>query len=74
MKKNAVGMAGVGVALVVAFLMASKKTSSFARASVQFDGAMIVVILGLVAAVRGSWLWLILSAVGIAEVALILFR
>ncbi|MGA8730913.1 MAG: hypothetical protein WB608_19310 [Terracidiphilus sp.] len=74
MKKNAVGIVGIGLAVVVAILMASMKAASFARASVQFDGAMIVVILGLIAAVRGSWLWLILSAIGIAEVALILFR
>jgi hypothetical protein len=74
MKKNAVGLVGIGVAVVVVFLMASMKVSSYARASIQFDGALIVVILGLIAAVRGSWLWLIVSAIGIAEVALILFR
>ena len=74
MKRNAVGIVGIGVAIVVAVLMASMKTTSFARASIQFDGAMIVVILGLIAAVRGSLLWLVLSAIGIAEIALILFR
>ncbi len=74
MKRNAIGIVGIGVAVVVAFLMASMKTNSFARSSIQFDGAMIVVILGLIAAVRGSLLWLLLSAIGIAEVALILFR
>ena len=74
MKRNAVGIVGIGVAIAVAVLMASVKTSSFMRASIQFDGAMIVVILGLIAAVRGSLLWLVLSAIGIAEIALILFR
>jgi hypothetical protein len=74
MKRNAVGIVGIGVAIAVAVLMVSVKTSSFMRASIQFDGAMIVVILGLIAAVRGSLLWLVLSAIGIAEIALILFR
>ena len=74
MKRNAVGIVGIGVAIAVAVLMASVKTSLFMSASIQFDGAMIVVILGLIAAVRGSLLWLVLSAIGIAEIALILFR
>ncbi len=74
MKRNAIGIVGIALAIVVAVLMASVKTTSFVRASLQFDGAMIVVILGLIAAVRGSLLWLVLSAIGIAEIALILFR
>ena len=74
MKRNAVGIAGIGVAIVVAILMVSVKTITYARTFVQVDGALVVVILGLVAAVRGSLLWLVLSAIGIAEVALIIFK
>ncbi len=73
MKKNAIGIVGIAIAIVVALLVAMGKTPSPVRHMFQLDGALIVVILGLVAAVRGSLLWLILSAAGVAEVALIIF-
>lgn len=74
MNRNATGIAGIGLAILVAILMASVKTTTYARTFIQVDAALVVVILGLIAAVRGSLQWLILSAVGIAEVALIIFR
>lgn len=73
MKKNAVGILGIVLAIAVGLLIATTKATSTARVMGMLDGALIVVILGLVAAVRGSWLWLILSAIGIAEIAFILF-
>ena len=73
MKKNAIGTIGIALAIVIALLIATAKTPSPVRGMLQLDGALIVVILGFVAAVRGSWLWLILSAVGLAEVAFIIF-
>ncbi|MFZ0743158.1 MAG: hypothetical protein WAM85_02075 [Terracidiphilus sp.] len=73
MKKNAIGIIGIAVAFAVALLMVSMKTTSYARTTTQLDGALVVVILGFVAAVRGSWLWLILCAVGVAEVAITIF-
>lgn len=71
MKKNAVGILGIAIAIAVELLVLTAKTPSPLRGMVQLDGALIVIILGLVAAVRGSWLWLIISVVGIAEVALV---
>lgn len=73
MKKNAIGVIGIALAVVVALLIATTKTPSPLRGMLQLDGALIAVILGAVAAVRGSWLWLILSAAGLAEVAFIIF-
>jgi hypothetical protein len=73
MKKNAIGIVGIALAAVVALLIATAKSASPMRGMLQLDGALIVVILGLVAAVRGSWLWLILSLVGLSEVALLIF-
>lgn len=73
MKMNGIGILGTTIAIAVAVLVLTSKTPLPLRAMVQLDGALIVIILGLVAAVRGSWLWLILSAVGIAEVAFIIF-
>ncbi|HET6169434.1 MAG TPA: hypothetical protein VFE01_04595 [Terracidiphilus sp.] len=74
MKRNATGIAGIGLAILVAILLVSVKANTYARTFIQVDAALVVVMLGLVAAVRGSLQWLILSAVGIAEVALIIFR
>ncbi|MGA7859368.1 MAG: hypothetical protein WCA11_15645 [Terracidiphilus sp.] len=73
MKKNAIGILGIALAIVVALLMMTTKTASSVRHMLQLDGALIVIILGFVNAVRGSWLWLILSAVGLAEAAFIIF-
>ena len=73
MKKNAIGVIGIALAVVVALLIATTKTPSPLRGMLQLDGALIAVILGAVAAVRGSWLWLILSAAGLAEVAFTIF-
>jgi hypothetical protein len=74
MKRNATGIAGIGLAILVAILMVSVKTNTYARTIIQVYAALVVVILGLIATVRGSLQWLILSAVGIAEVALTIFR
>jgi hypothetical protein len=73
MKKNAIGVIGIALSALVALLIATARTPSPVRGMLQLDGALIVVILGVVASVRGSWLWLILSAAGLAEVAFIVF-
>jgi len=73
MKKNAVGIIGIALALVVALLIATMKTPSFFRGMMQLDGALVVVVLGFIAAVRGSLFWLALTAVGIAEIAYVMF-
>lgn len=73
MKRNAVGLAGIALAVVVAILIATMKAPSFFGRMVKLDGALVVVVLGFVAAVRGSLLWLILAAVGIAEIAYVMF-
>lgn len=73
MKRNAVGWAGSALAVVVAILIATVKTPSFFPRLIQLDGAVVVVVLGFIATVRGSLLWLILAAVGIAEIAYVMF-
>lgn len=72
MKKNAVGVIGVVLACAVAVLMSTVGNASNAQTMWQLDGAIVVVFLSLIAAVRGSWRWLILSAVGIAEMTIII--
>ena len=39
----------------------------------QLDLALAVVLLGMVAAIRGSLLWFLLSAVGVAEILRVMF-
>lgn len=72
MKKNAIGITGIVLACVVAILMGAVGNASNAQTMMQLDGAIIVVFLSLIAAVRGSWRWVILSAVGIAEMMIII--
>jgi flagellar motor component MotA len=73
MKKNMVGILGTVVAFVVAILIVSIATSSPAIVYCQLAGALIVVISGIVAAMRGSRLWLILCPVGIGLAAFLVF-
>jgi hypothetical protein len=73
MKKNVVGFLGIAVALVVAVLIVSTATTSPALVYGQLAGALIVFISGVVAAVRGSRLWLILCPVGIGLAAFLVF-
>jgi hypothetical protein len=72
-KKYPYGKAGILVAVTVALVIALTSKTSPVRTYVGLDGALIVLLLGFVATVRGSWLWLILCAIGIAEMALIVF-
>jgi hypothetical protein len=72
-KKNAIGILGIVLAIVVALLIVSTKRDSSLQVMVQLDGAIIVLMLGLVSAVRGSLLWLILSGIGLVETAYVVF-
>jgi hypothetical protein len=73
MKNNVVGIFGIVVAFVVAVLIVCTEMMSPELVSVLMAGTLIVVILGIVAAVRGSRLWLILCAVGIGLAAFLIF-
>lgn len=73
MKKHPFGVAGIVVAVTVALVIALSAKASPVRTYVGVDGALIVMLLGFVATVRGSWVWLILCLVGMAEMALIVF-
>jgi hypothetical protein len=73
MKKNVIGILGIAVALVVAVLILSTEMMSPELVSVLMAGTIIVVILGIVAAVRGSRLWLILCAIGVGLAAFLIF-
>jgi len=72
-KKHLFGVLGIAIAIVTAIVIFATAKASPVRTFVGLDGALIVVILGFVATVRGSWLWLILCAIGLAEAALIVF-
>jgi NaMN:DMB phosphoribosyltransferase len=73
MKKNLTGIVGIAVAMAVGLLIATTATSSPTRVFVQLGGALIVVIAGIFAAVRGSRLWLLLSGLGIGLAAFLVF-
>ncbi|HVC46650.1 MAG TPA: hypothetical protein VND90_05340 [Terracidiphilus sp.] len=73
MKKHAVGLAGILIAVGVAVWLAATKTITPARTTTQLDLALAVVLLGMVAAVRGSLFWILLSAVGLVEVLFVIF-
>ncbi|HUX44314.1 MAG TPA: hypothetical protein VMV57_06150 [Terracidiphilus sp.] len=72
MKKNVVGAIGIVLAIGV-LLLFTGKTHSPAHAMTQLDLALVVVLLGAVAAIRGSLVWLLLSVVGLAELIFIIF-
>jgi NaMN:DMB phosphoribosyltransferase len=71
--KNLIGLVGIAVAMTVSFLIVTTATSSPPRVWFQLGGALIVVIAGIVAAVRGSRLWLLLSGLGIGLAAFLVF-
>jgi hypothetical protein len=72
MKKQAVGVAGIVIAVTVAVWLAATKSTSPPVTTTQLDLALAVVLLGMVAAVRGSLFWFLLSAVGLIEVLVII--
>ena len=73
LKKNAVGIFGIALAVAVGILIVGTHKAGSMRVMLELDGSLIVIILGFVATVRGSLLWLILSAVGFAEAAFLAF-
>ncbi|HEV2215863.1 MAG TPA: hypothetical protein VGR64_11275 [Terracidiphilus sp.] len=73
MKKQAIGISGCVIAVVLAVWLVVTKGSSAAGSMTRLDLGLAVVILGMVAAVRGSLLWFLLSAVGILEVLFVIF-
>jgi hypothetical protein len=64
-KKKAVEIAGIALAVTVGILIVGTHKGGSLRTMLELDG--------FVATVRGSWLWLALSAVGFAEAALLAF-
>jgi hypothetical protein len=72
-KKNIVGIFGIAVAIAIIVLILSMEMVSPELVSILLAGTLIVVISGFVAAMRGSRLWLILTGVGIALSAFIIF-
>lgn len=73
MKKHAVGVSGIGVATVLAFWLLFLNAVTPAGKTTQLDLALAVVLLGMVAAIRGSLFWFLLSAVGLIEILFIIF-
>ena len=73
MKKHAIGVSGIVIAVVLAVWLAVAKGSSPAGSMTRLDLGLAVVILGMVAAVRGSLLWSLLTLVGILEVLFVIF-
>ena len=73
MNKNVFGVIGTAVAITIILLIVCMEMISPELVYVLLAGTLIVLILGIVAAVRGSRLWLILSGVGIALAAIIIF-
>jgi hypothetical protein len=71
--KNVFGVIGTAVAITIILLIVCMEMISPELVYVLLAGTLIVLILGIVAAVRGSRLWLILSGVGIALAAIIIF-
>lgn len=73
MKKQAVGLAGSVIAAADAIWLVFSRHSTPARTMTQLDLALAAVLLGMVAAIRGSLLWFLLSAVGLVEVLRVMF-
>ncbi|HEU5457057.1 MAG TPA: hypothetical protein VFU68_00425 [Terracidiphilus sp.] len=73
MKKHAIGISGIVFAVVLALWLVVTKGGSAAGNMTRLDLGLAVVILGMVAAVRGSILWFLLSLVGILEVLFVIF-
>ena len=73
MKKNIFGILGIVVSMAIILMIVCTEMISPELVYVLMAGSFIVVISGIVAAVRGSRLWLILSGLGIGLAALIIF-
>lgn len=73
MKKHVVGICGVVIAVGDALWIVLSKATTPARSMTQLDLALGVVLLGMVAAIRGSLLWMLLSAAGLIEVVRVMF-
>jgi hypothetical protein len=73
MKKNMFGILGIAVLMTIILLIVCTEMMSPALVSVLLAGTLVVVVLGVVAAVRGSRLWLVLSGFGIGLAAFIIF-
>jgi len=73
MKKNGFGIFGVVLVLVVVPLIAVLPKNSPVRPYVQLDGAMLILLSGVVAAVRGSRLWLLLGGLAFVLIFLLMF-
>jgi hypothetical protein len=73
MKKHAVGLAGIVIAVGDALWLVMSRTTTPARTMTQLDLALGAVLLGMVAAIRGSLFWILLSVVGLIEVVRVMF-
>ena len=73
MKKNGFGIFGIAVAMVVVALILILPKNSPVRPYVQLDGALFILLSSIVASIRGSRLWLLLSGLALALVVLVMF-
>lgn len=73
MRKHVAGICGLVIAVGDALWMVLSKTTTPARTTTQLDLALGAVMLGMVAAIRGSLFWILLSAVGLIEVIRVMF-
>lgn len=72
MKKNWFGIFGVVLAIVIVPLILILPKSSPVRPYIQLDGALFILLSSVVAAIRGSRLWLLLSGVALVLVVLLM--
>ncbi|MGB6975479.1 MAG: hypothetical protein WBD67_12430 [Terracidiphilus sp.] len=73
MKKHAVGVSGIIIATGLAVWLLFLSATTPAGKTTQLDLALVVVMLGMVAAIRGSLFWFLLSAAGLIEVLFVIF-
>ncbi|HEU5350613.1 MAG TPA: hypothetical protein VFU55_03390 [Terracidiphilus sp.] len=73
MRKHVAGICGLVIAVGDALWMVLSKTTTPARSMTQLDLALGAVMLGMVAAIRGSLFWMLLSAAGLIEVIRVMF-
>jgi hypothetical protein len=73
MKKNGFGIFGVVAAAVVVPLVLILPKGLPARPYIQLDGTLLILLSSVIAAIRGSRLWLLLTALALVLIALLMF-
>lgn len=74
MKKNIVGYLGIALAALVALLILATSKATPAQNMFQLDASIAVLVLGFIAVVRGSLVWLLLCGAGIAEMVIVILK